>query len=98
MLEIHMEMSKTALAIISLISLAIVHHAHAQDSPQDFLDAHNTARAEVEVGPMRWNSTVAAFARSYINGLRCSCRMVHSSGPYGETLLGEALTLPALLL
>ena len=81
-----MEMSKTALAIISLISLAILHHAHAQDSPQDFLKAHNTARASVGVGPMIWDNTVAAFARSYINGLRRSCRMVHSSDPYGENL------------
>ncbi|KAF9665890.1 hypothetical protein SADUNF_Sadunf16G0171900 [Salix dunnii] len=81
-----MEMSKIALAIISLISLAIVHHAHAQDSPQDFLKAHNTARASVGVGPMIWDNKVAAFARSYINGLRRSCRIVHSGGPYGENL------------
>ncbi|KAG6789679.1 hypothetical protein POTOM_005798 [Populus tomentosa] len=79
-----MEMSKIALAIISLVSLATV--AHAQDSPQDFLNAHNAARASVGVGPMRWDNTVAAFARSYINGLRDGCRMVHSGGPYGENL------------
>uniref|UniRef100_A0A6N2LUN4 SCP domain-containing protein n=1 Tax=Salix viminalis TaxID=40686 RepID=A0A6N2LUN4_SALVM len=92
-----MEMSKIVLAIISLISLAIVHHAHAQDSQQDFLRAHNTARASVGVGPMRWSSTVAAFARNYTNGLRRRCRMVHSSGPYGENLAwGSAnLTAPA---
>ncbi|KAJ6299165.1 hypothetical protein OIU76_020187 [Salix suchowensis] len=84
--RINMEMSKTALAIISLISLATVHHAHAQDSPQDFLKAHNTARASVGVGPMIWDNTVAAFARNYINGLAGSCRMVHSGGPYGENL------------
>ncbi|KAJ6751090.1 hypothetical protein OIU85_001599 [Salix viminalis] len=82
-----MEMSKIALAIISLIStLAIVHHAHAQDSQQDFLRAHNTARASVGVGPMRWSSTVAAYARNYTNGLRRRCKMVHSCGPYGENL------------
>ncbi|KAJ6315251.1 hypothetical protein OIU78_018688 [Salix suchowensis] len=82
-----MEMSKTALAIICLISLAIVHHAHAHDSPQDFLDAHNTARATVGViRPMIWDDTVAAFAQSYISGLTGSCTLVHSSGPYGENL------------
>jgi pathogenesis-related protein 1 len=82
-----MKMSKIALAIISLVSLAtVLHHAHAQDSPQDFLNAHNSARASVGVGPMRWDNTVAAFARSYINGLRDGCRMVHSGGPYGENL------------
>uniref|UniRef100_A0A6N2LXW8 GH16 domain-containing protein n=1 Tax=Salix viminalis TaxID=40686 RepID=A0A6N2LXW8_SALVM len=81
-----MELNKSALAIISLISLAILHHAHAQDSPQDFLNAHNTARASVGVGPMIWDDTVADFALSYINGLRRSCRMVHSRGPYGENL------------
>ncbi|KAF9665900.1 hypothetical protein SADUNF_Sadunf16G0172900 [Salix dunnii] len=82
-----MEMSKTALAIISLVSLGlIVHHAHGQDSPQDFLNAHNAARASVGVGPMIWDDTVAAFARSYINGLTGICILVHSSGPYGENL------------
>uniref|UniRef100_A0A6N2LW05 SCP domain-containing protein n=1 Tax=Salix viminalis TaxID=40686 RepID=A0A6N2LW05_SALVM len=35
---------------------------------------------------MRWDNTVAAFARNYINGLAGSCRMVHSGGPYGENL------------
>uniref|UniRef100_A0A6N2MBU6 SCP domain-containing protein n=1 Tax=Salix viminalis TaxID=40686 RepID=A0A6N2MBU6_SALVM len=35
---------------------------------------------------MIWDNTVAAFARSYINGLSGSCRMVHSGGPYGENL------------
>ena len=69
-----MEMSKTALAIISLVSLGlIVHHAHAQDTQQDVLNAHNIARASVGVGPMIWDGTVAAFARSYINGLTGSC-------------------------
>ncbi|KAF9665891.1 hypothetical protein SADUNF_Sadunf16G0172000 [Salix dunnii] len=89
-----MEMSKIALAIISLISLAIVHHAHAQDSPQDFLDAHNTARASVGVGHMIWDDTVAAFALSYINGLKGSCIMEHSTGSsYGENLAGGSTDL-----
>ncbi|KAF9665893.1 hypothetical protein SADUNF_Sadunf16G0172200 [Salix dunnii] len=89
-----MEMSKIALAIISLTSLAlIVHHAHAQDSPQDFLNAHNTARASVGVGPMIWDDTVADFALSYINGLTGSCILVHSSGPYGENLAGGSADL-----
>ncbi|CAK7330281.1 unnamed protein product [Dovyalis caffra] len=81
-----MEMSKIALAIFTLISLAIVHHSHAQNSPQDFLNAHNAARASVGVGPMRWDNNVAAFARSYANKLKGDCRMVHSGSSYGENL------------
>lgn len=89
-----MEMSKTALAIFSLISLALIaHHAHAQDSQQDFLDAHNAARASVGVGPMIWDDTVAAFALSYINGLTGSCMLVHSGGSYGENLAGGSADL-----
>ncbi|KAJ6754885.1 CYSTEINE-RICH SECRETORY PROTEIN-RELATED [Salix purpurea] len=91
-----MEMNKSALAIISLISLAILHHAHAQDSPQDFLNAHNTARASVGVIPMIWDDTVADFALSYINGLRRSCRMVHSRGPYGENLAWGSANLAGI--
>ncbi|KAJ6751093.1 hypothetical protein OIU85_001602 [Salix viminalis] len=92
--RINMEMSKTALAIISLISLAIVHHAHAQDSPQDFLDAHNTARTTVGVGSMIWDDTVAAFALSYISGLTSSCILEHSAGSsYGENLAGGSADL-----
>ncbi|KAL6219147.1 hypothetical protein ACLB2K_012353 [Fragaria x ananassa] len=53
---------------------------------QDFLDEHNKARAEVGVGPMKWNDTLAAYAQDYANKKIENCEMVHSEGPYGECL------------
>nr|WKY32457.1 pathogenesis-related protein 1-like protein [Camptotheca acuminata] len=58
----------------------------AQNSPQDFLNVHNTARAQVGVGPMIWDSRVAAYARNYANQRQADCRLVHSGGPYGENI------------
>ncbi|GJN10358.1 hypothetical protein PR202_ga28446 [Eleusine coracana subsp. coracana] len=62
----------------------------AQNSPQDYLDLHNAARAAVGVGPVTWDNTVAAWAQNYANSRRGDCALVHSpSGrPYGENLFG----------
>lgn len=67
------------LAIMSKIS-------YAQNSPQDYLNAHNRARSEVGVGRITWDANVAAYAQNYLNQLRGSCQMVHSGGQYGENL------------
>ncbi|XP_022762227.1 pathogenesis-related protein 1-like [Durio zibethinus] len=82
-----MEFSKvSSLAVTCLMALAIVLPSHAQDSPQDYLNAHNTARAAVGVGPMTWDNNVAAYAENYANQRIGDCNLVHSSGPYGENL------------
>ena len=47
---------------------AMVAAAMAQNSAQDFVDPHNAARAEVGVGPVRWDDTAAAYARGYARG------------------------------
>ncbi|EOX97254.1 Basic pathogenesis-related protein 1 [Theobroma cacao] len=57
-----------------------------KDTPEDFLDAHNTARAAVGVGPMTWNDTVAAYAQDYANERIGDYNLEHSTGPYGENL------------
>ncbi|WP_438794038.1 pathogenesis-related family 1 protein [Salmonella sp. NW1113] len=65
------------------------HSSLAQDSPQDYLNVHNQARADVNAGlrPLVWDETVAAFARRYANERRSDCRLVHSTNrPYGENL------------
>ena len=82
-----MMMLKISLAIVCVISLAnMVHVSLAQNSPQDYLNAHNAARARVGVGPMRWDAKVASYAQNYVNKLKVSCKLVHSGGPYGENL------------
>ncbi|KAK6240535.1 hypothetical protein SCA6_005924 [Theobroma cacao] len=81
-----MEVAKVFLALTCLMALALVLPSHAQDSPQDYLNAHNTARAAVGVGPMTWDNNVAAFAQNYANQHIGDCNLVHSGGPYGENL------------
>ncbi|KAL4036597.1 hypothetical protein IC575_000155 [Cucumis melo] len=57
-----------------------------QDSPQDFVDAHNVARAQVSVEPLEWDRIVAGFAQQYANQRINDCRLVHSGGSYGENI------------
>uniref|UniRef100_A0A0D9VFX7 Protein kinase domain-containing protein n=1 Tax=Leersia perrieri TaxID=77586 RepID=A0A0D9VFX7_9ORYZ len=58
----------------------------AQNSPQDFHNLHNAARAGVGVSMLSWDSTVAAYAADYAEKRKSDCRNVHSNGPYGENL------------
>eukprot|EP00243_Klebsormidium_subtile_P012177 TRINITY_DN7296_c0_g1_i1.p1 TRINITY_DN7296_c0_g1~~TRINITY_DN7296_c0_g1_i1.p1 ORF type:complete len:483 (+),score=106.90 TRINITY_DN7296_c0_g1_i1:465-1913(+) len=61
---------------------------------QLFLDAHNAPRAAVGVQPLKWNTTLAAFAQAWANNqkVNASCAMAHrpTSGPnkriYGENV------------
>ncbi|KNA21092.1 hypothetical protein SOVF_046430 [Spinacia oleracea] len=61
---------------------------HAQNSPQDYVNAHNAARAAVGVGNIQWDNQVAAFAQQYANQRKGDCAMRHSGGggKYGENL------------
>ena len=80
-----MGLPKISLALVCLLALALV-PSNGQDTPQDYLDAHNKARAEVNVGPMTWDNTVADYAQNYANQRVANCDMVHSGGPYGENI------------
>ncbi|KAF0931142.1 hypothetical protein E2562_002499 [Oryza meyeriana var. granulata] len=51
-----------------------------------FLDAHNAARRQVGVSPLRWDEKLAAYARRYAEARSGDCALVHSHGPYGENL------------
>ncbi|ESW20295.1 hypothetical protein PHAVU_006G196900 [Phaseolus vulgaris] len=83
------------LVAILLATSTLSQICDAQNSPQDFLNAHNTARSQVGVGPMRWDATVASFAQNYVNKLKGNCKMVHSGGPYGENLAWSSGDLTA---
>ena len=77
-----------ALALAMASATATVTPCAAQNSPQDFVNPHNAARAAVGVGPVSWDDNVAAFARSYAAQRQGDCKLVHS-GPnnqYGENL------------
>ncbi|XP_057739258.1 pathogenesis-related protein 1B-like [Arachis stenosperma] len=75
--------------VLCVLGLVIVGHvAYAQDSRQDYLDAHNAARSEVGVPNLSWDDTVAAYAQNYANQRKGDCQLVHSDGQYGENIAG----------
>nr|DAD36268.1 TPA_asm: hypothetical protein HUJ06_006908 [Nelumbo nucifera] len=78
---------------ILIMGLGLVHVSRAQDSPQDYLDAHNTARAEVGVDALIWNDKLAAYAQNYADQRVEDCTLMHSGGPYGENLAGSSGSL-----
>ncbi|CAM8960595.1 unnamed protein product [Rhodiola kirilowii] len=71
---------------LALTFLAIAKSVHSQDMPQDFLDIHNAARAEVGVEPLTWDDEVACYAQRYAYERAEDCGLVHSDGPYGENI------------
>ncbi|XP_031481783.1 pathogenesis-related protein PRB1-3-like [Nymphaea colorata] len=88
-----MECSPHARVWVSLLlGLAmLIHGTQAQNSPQDYVAAHNAARAQVGVGPISWDDTVAAYAENYANQRIGDCSMIHSGGnggQYGENIFG----------
>ncbi|KAH7834728.1 hypothetical protein Vadar_019030 [Vaccinium darrowii] len=77
-----------SLALLCLTISAIFQSSQAQNSIQDYLNAHNAARSAVGVGPMTWDANVAAFAQNYANQRIGDCALQHSGGggKYGENL------------
>ncbi|KAM1003071.1 hypothetical protein FF1_003378 [Malus domestica] len=77
-----------AVLCIVVTALSQVHPSHAQNSQQDFLNAHNAARAQVNVPDIVWDNAVAAYAQNYANSRIGDCNLVHSNsnGTYGENL------------
>ncbi|XP_078430732.1 pathogenesis-related protein 1A-like [Wolffia australiana] len=82
-------MAAPHLLLVLLACVAVfgnIRGTQAQNITQEFLNAHNTARSTIPVGPMVWNVTVAAYAQDYADKNIVNCTMVHSKGPYGENL------------
>ncbi|XP_041013707.1 basic form of pathogenesis-related protein 1-like [Juglans microcarpa x Juglans regia] len=80
-------LANAAIYLMGLISI-LTHVSQAQNSHQDFVNAHNAARARVGVGPIHWNYTIAAYAQNYANKRIGDCNLEHSMGPYSENLAG----------
>ena len=84
-----MRFTKSTIALVVLglvLALALVKKTQAQNSPRDYVAAHNAARAAVGVGPLLWNETVAAYAQQYANQRAADCQLEHSGGSYGENI------------
>ncbi|KAK2998899.1 hypothetical protein RJ639_023345 [Escallonia herrerae] len=73
----------TSVAFLRVLGLIMVHSTQAQNSRQDYLGAHNAARAKVGVGPLTWDDG----AQNYANQRIGDSALRHSQGgPYGENL------------
>lgn len=83
-----MEFNKLVFLGMCSIALISIHISQANADPlaDEFVEAHNTLRAQDNVGPVAWDETVAAYAQDYANKRSENCDMVHSHGQYGENL------------
>ncbi|XP_057990411.1 pathogenesis-related protein 1A-like [Hevea brasiliensis] len=75
--------------IVITLALTLVHVSQAQNSHQDYLDAHNAARAEVVVKPLKWNNTLEAFSRNTSIRRFSTCNAAQVPFEIGENV-GEA--------
>ncbi|GJN24429.1 hypothetical protein PR202_gb12167 [Eleusine coracana subsp. coracana] len=69
-------------SLVALLAVALAMAAAtatAQNSPQDYVDPHNAARADVGVGPVSWDDNVAAYAQSYAQQRQGDCALQHSA-------------------
>lgn len=78
--------SKLLFSFFSLFFFLFCFIAYAQDSPTDYVDAHNAARALVGVPAISWDATVAAYAQNYANQRKADCKVLLSGGIYGENI------------
>ncbi|XP_022760004.1 probable pathogenesis-related protein CaO19.6200 [Durio zibethinus] len=57
-----------------------------QSEQEQFLNAHNKARAHAGLSLFVWDETLASYARTWAKKRSSDCRMKHSNGPYGENI------------
>jgi len=84
-----MDSSLHALLLALLLTgvLATIQPTTAQNSPQDFVRAHNRARRSVGVGPVTWDPDLESYAQDYASRQTGDCRdLTHSGGEYGENI------------
>ncbi|CAL2279510.1 unnamed protein product [Prunus armeniaca] len=81
-----MGLSNIFLALVCVLGSALLQSTHALDTQQDYLTAHNIARAAVNVGPLSCNEKLASYAQNYANQHIGDCNLVHFGGPYGKNL------------
>ncbi|QHN80465.1 Pathogenesis-related protein [Arachis hypogaea] len=71
------------ISFISIVPLFLI----AQNSPKDYLRAHNDARAEIGVKPLKWDSQLASHARKFVKKHIFDCKKgIHdmTSNKYGQ--------------
>ncbi|KAI3917208.1 hypothetical protein MKX01_026396 [Papaver californicum] len=69
------------LIIFLTVAAFLVSVSQAQNSQQDYLNAHNTARASVPNCPaIAWDNTTEAFAQNVANSRKPTCSITALSG------------------
>ncbi|XP_071688950.1 pathogenesis-related protein PR-1 type-like [Rutidosis leptorrhynchoides] len=77
----------SVVCVIFISILQLCHSNDEQNTPEDFVNAHNKFREEVGVGPMTWCPSIAKFAEYYANQRKNDCAVEHSgTDKYGENI------------
>ncbi|KAK8575554.1 hypothetical protein V6N12_063225 [Hibiscus sabdariffa] len=72
---------------ISLVlGIVLVFQVSCQDLAQEFLTAHNAARQQVGVPPMKWDNVLEAFALNYSQGQIETCALRRAVVPSGQNI------------
>ncbi|XP_052111475.1 basic form of pathogenesis-related protein 1-like [Arachis duranensis] len=79
-----MTASLVVVAIIANGDYKLTLQSNAQNSPEDYLEAHNTARAKVGVKPLKWDWRLESYAYLHLSQKTEHCIPIQSDGPYGE--------------
>jgi pathogenesis-related protein 1 len=62
------------------------------DFSREMLAAHNNIRTKINLPPLQWSSSLAAYAQQWANSLIVKNRAAHNSkSPYGENILVTGL-------
>ncbi|KAK1414575.1 hypothetical protein QVD17_30322 [Tagetes erecta] len=80
-----MDLNRIQSLHIFLLTLSCFIHISTATRPP-FLIPHNQARAQVGVQPLKWNKTLAMYARGYAYERLTDCNLQHSGGPFGENI------------
>lgn len=72
--------------IVFTVLTLLISSSTAQSLPADYLNCHNSARAQVGVANITWSASLASYAQTYANQRISDCALTHSGGPYGENL------------
>lgn len=53
---------------------------------KEFIHAHNWVRTQYKLPALKWDESLASFARKYLMQRYGDCQMIHSTSNYGENM------------
>lgn len=80
-----MEFLKLITLVFFTMSVSfLVRNSHSQNTPEDYLNVHNLARAQVGVVPITWNTSLEAKAKEVAKQRTDDCNLI--ADLYGENI------------